>query len=84
MPAKNGNSETAVFIECVMEAVGVSTPSALADRLVDERLFRYSEGRKVHKWASGESAPNFRSTMRLLQRAGFLTPEALACLRQGR
>jgi hypothetical protein len=83
MPATN-DIDPARFMQCVMDAIGVVRPVDLEALLVEERIFSYSEGRKIKKWRSGESGPAFRSTMRLLRRAGFLTPEALACLEEHR
>jgi hypothetical protein len=56
----------------VMAGIGVETPTELANLLVREGLLEFSEGRKVFKWASGESAPNHKATLMLLKRAGLL------------
>ena len=71
MPAKV-DPEVIAFMKQVMLAIGVATPSELADLLVREGLLKFSEGRRVFKWAKGESAPNHKATLMLLRRAGLL------------
>jgi hypothetical protein len=81
VPAKKVSAaEVIAFMECVMEAVGVSRPVDLENLLTREGVLESSEARKLYRWKNGQNGPNFQSTMRLLRRAGFLTPEALACL----
>lgn len=70
--AADVDPETIAFMERVMLAIGVDTPTALANLLVREGLLEFSEGRKVFKWARGESAPDHRATLMLLRRAGLL------------
>jgi hypothetical protein len=87
MPAKkDSDPAVATFMQCVMEAIGVTTVNDLIDRLAAQGLLQgspshiASELRKAHKWKKGESGPSFRSTMMLARGAGFLSPRALACL----
>lgn len=56
----------------VMGGIGVRTATELYDLLIEERLVRPSKARKVFRWVSGESAPNNKATVMLLERAGFL------------
>jgi hypothetical protein len=71
--------DVVVFMECVINAIGVTRPVDLENLLAREGVLRSSEARKVYRWRKGENAPSFYATMRLLRRAGFLTPEALEC-----
>ena len=81
MPASSDNDRQVVaLIECVMDALDVTRPVDLENLLTREGLFESSEARKLYRWKSGANAPSFQSTMRLLRRAGFLTPEAVSCL----
>ena len=68
----NGDPEVREFMRRVMEELDVDTADQLADLLTAEHLFRASELRKMHRWVTGENAPNHHATMRLLRRAGFL------------
>jgi hypothetical protein len=78
--SKTMDEDVITFMACVMEAIGMSRPVDLERLLVNEGIFDYSEGRKIKKWRRGENGPSFHSTMRLLRRAGFLSPKAVACL----
>ena len=80
MAAENDNGvDVVVFMECVMQAIGVTRPVDLENLLAREGVLRSSETRKLFRWRKGQNAPSFDATMRLLRRAGFLTEEALAC-----
>lgn len=57
-----------------MQALGVNSAGALADALGMRGRHDHS---KIAKWITGETAPNYSSTMELLRHAGWLLPEAL-------
>jgi hypothetical protein len=63
-----------------MDGLGVTRMVDLENLLVREAVLESSEARKLYRWRTGANAPNFRSTMRLLRRAGLLSPAGLECL----
>jgi hypothetical protein len=64
--------EVQAFMRRVMEAIGVDTAGELTNLLAREGVLQATDLRKVHKWVRGESAPNHKATLRLLERAGLL------------
>lgn len=77
---RDSDFQTAALIECVQDALDLRTTGELQNLLAREGLFSSTELRNLYKWKNGETTPSFRSTMRLLRRAGFLTPEAISCI----
>lgn len=63
------NPEAHAFVHECMAELGVRTPRELARALgVDQR----DEERKINRWVSGDSAPDFSGTMFLLRATGRL------------
>lgn len=63
-----------------MDAVGVQSVHQLINVLGREGVLDPSQQRNLYRWRAGAD-PSFQPTMRLLKRAGFLTSEALSCLK---
>lgn len=73
-PAKEPDPVVIAFMERVMAALKMDTPQ-LQQALVDDKYLRVSQIRSVNRWVAGTAAPNFRSTLYLLERAQLLKPE---------
>jgi hypothetical protein len=64
--------EVQAFMRRIMDALGVQTAGELTNLLAHEGVLQATDLRKVHRWVSGESAPNHKATLRLLERANYL------------
>jgi hypothetical protein len=68
---KRGNPETIGFMQLVMDRVGVTTATELANLLISEGIFTPGEHRKILGWCAGTHAPEHASTVKLMNRAGL-------------
>lgn len=69
-----------VFVRAAARAVGVDTALDLFGLLYREGEVPASAQGNVNKWWNGKAAPRYEPVMALMERAGWLTPEALAAL----
>jgi hypothetical protein len=74
VPEGAKNPEGARFVREVMRLVGAPRPADLV-RMLGGRWLERDQQRKVYKWHSGESAPNFDGTVALLSLAGLLVED---------
>ncbi len=71
--AEEPNIETIAFMQEMMSRIdGGHDSSSLIDLLVDEKLMKPSQSRKVYRWIAGTSSPELGSALALLRLAGVL------------
>ena len=68
----HGDPEVQAFMRQIMDALEVKNAGQLANLLAREHMIAATDVRKVYRWVSGQSAPNFYFTVRLAERAGLL------------